>query len=221
MGPMRKSRLSKYKQDRLIEHFVSGSTALTAASLCSVNRKTAAFFFLRLREIIVLELEAESEAMFGGEIEVDESYFGGKRKGKRGRGAAGKIPVFGLLKRGGRVYTKIISDASSETLIPIIKRKVIPDSIVYSDSWKAYNVLDVSDFKHFRINHSELFADKKNHINGIENFWNQAKRHMRKFNGVPKAQFGLYLKECEWRFNNSDPSTQLSIIKHWVRPYLR
>ena len=221
MGPMRKSRLSKYKQDRLIEHFVSGSTALTAASLCSVNRKTAAFFFLRLREIIVLELEAESEAMFGGEIEVDESYFGGKRKGKGGRGAAGKIPVFGVLKRGGRVYTKIISDASSETLIPIIKRKVIPDSIVYSDSWKAYNVLDVSDFKHFRINHSELFADKKNHINGIENFWNRAKRHMRKFNGVPKAQFGLYLKECEWRFNNSDPSTQLSIIKHWVIRYLR
>ena len=221
MGPMRKSRLSKYKQDRLIEHFVSGSTALTAASLCSVNRKTAAFFFLRLGEIIVLELEAESEAMFGGEIEVDESYFGDKRKGKRGRGAAGKIPVFGVLKRGGRVYTKIISDASSETLIPIIKRKVIPDSIVYSDSWKAYNVLDVSDFKHFRINHSELFADKKNHINGIENFWNQTKRHMRKFNGVPKAQFGLYLKECEWRFNNSDPSTQLSIIKHWVRRYLR
>ncbi|MDA0305534.1 MAG: IS1595 family transposase, partial [Proteobacteria bacterium] len=161
------------------------------------------------------------EAMFGGEIEVDESYFGGKRKGKRGRGAAGKIPVFGLLKRGGRVYTKIISDASSETLIPIIKRKVIPDSIVYSDCWKAYNVLDVSDFKHFRINHSELFADKKNHINGIENFWNQAKRHMRKFNGVPKAQFGLYLKECEWRFNNSDPSAQLSIIKQWVKRYLR
>ena len=220
MGPVRKCRLSKYKQDRLIEHFVSGSTALTSASLCSVNRKTAAFFFLRLREIIVLELEAENEAMFGGEIEVDESYFGGKRKGKRGRGAAGKIPVFGVLKRGGRVYTKIISDASSETLIPIIKRKVIPDSIVYSDSWKAYNVLDVSDFKHFRINHSELFADKKNHINGIENFWNQTKRHMRKFNGVPKAQFGLYLKECEWRFNNSDPSAQLSQLRQWVKLHM-
>jgi len=55
-------------------------------------------------------------------------------------------------------------------------------------------VLDVSDFHHFRINHSKLFADCHNHINGIENFWNQAKRHMRKFNGVPKAQFGLYLR---------------------------
>jgi transposase len=82
---MRKSRLSHYKQDRLIEHFVSGSTALIAAKLCGVNRKTAAFFFLRLREIIALELEAESEIMFGGEIEVDESYFGGRRKGKHAR----------------------------------------------------------------------------------------------------------------------------------------
>ena len=147
-----------------------------------------------MREIIALELEAESEAMFGGEIDVDESYFGGKRKGRRGRGAAGKIPVFGLLKRGGKVYTKIIPDASSETLIPIINRKVIPDSIVYSDSWRAYNVLDISDFHHFRINHSELFADKQNHINGIETFWNQAKRQMRKFNGVPKVNFRLFFE---------------------------
>ena len=167
MGAMRKSRLSRYKQDRLIEHFVAGTTARTASSLCGVNRKTAAFYFHRLREIIAFELEAENEAMFGGEVEVDESYFGGKRKSKRGRGAAGKIPVFGLLKRGGKVYTKIIPDASAATLMSIIERKVVPDSIVYSDGWKGDNVLDVLDFHHFRINHSELFADDQTHINGI------------------------------------------------------
>ncbi len=172
MGHMRKSRLSHYKQDRLIEHFVAGTTARCAGSLAGVNRKTAAYYYLRLREIIAHKLEQECHEAFGGEIEVDESYFGGRRKGHRGRGAAGKIPVFGLLKRGGKVYTKIIPDASSATLFPIIERKVIPDSIVYSDCWRGYNVLDVSDFKHFRINHSKLFADKANHINGIENFWN-------------------------------------------------
>ena len=59
MGVMRKSRLSKFKQDHLIEHFVAGTTARTAASLCGVNRKTAAFYFLRLREIIAIELEAD------------------------------------------------------------------------------------------------------------------------------------------------------------------
>jgi len=215
-----KSRLSKYKQGRLVEHFVAGTTARTAAELCGVNRKTAVLYFLRLREVIAFELETDSEALLGGEIEVDESYFGGKRKGRRGRGAAGKIPVFGLLKRGGKVYTKIIPDASSATLLPIMERKIVPDSIVYTDGWRGYNVLDVSDFHHFRINHSELFADKKNHINGIENFWNQAKRHMRKFNGVPKVHFGLFLKECEWRFNNSDPSLQLSQLRQWVKLYL-
>ena len=145
MGRIRNSRLSIYKQDQLIEHFVFSSTARTAASLCGVNRKTAAFFFLRLREIIACELGAESEAMFDCEIEVDENYFRGRRKSKRGRGAAGKIPLFGLLKRGRRVYTKINPEASGATLIPIIKRKVIPDSILYSDSWRGYNVLDVSD----------------------------------------------------------------------------
>ena len=218
---MRKCRLSVYKQDRLVEHFVSGSTARTAAALVGVNKSTAAYFYHRLCEIIVLEIEQENHEVFDGEIEVDESYFGGRRKGKRDRGAAGKVPVFGLLKRKGRVYTKIIPDASSATLLPIIQQKVVPDSIVYSDFGRGYNVLDVSDFKHFRTNHSKLFADKKNHINGIESFWNQAKRHMRKFNGVPKEHLGLFLKECEWRFNNSDPSAQLTQLRQWVRQYLR
>ena len=73
------------------------------------------------------------------------------------------------------MYTKIIPNASPETLVPIIEQKVIPDSIVYSDCWRGYNALDVSECKHYRINHSKLFADKHNHINGIENFSNQAK----------------------------------------------
>ena len=87
---MRKSRISQSKQDRLIEHFIAGTTARTAASLVGVHRNSAAVYFHRLREVIAYELEAESEAMFGGEIEVDESYFGGRKKGKRGRGATGK-----------------------------------------------------------------------------------------------------------------------------------
>ena len=218
---MRKSRLSKKIQDKLMEHFVAGTTARCASELIEVNRNTAAYYYQRLREIVAYHLEQESLEVFDGEIEVDESYFGGTRKGKRGRGAAGKVPVFGLLKRGGRVYTKIIQNASSDTLLPIIRQKVIPDSIVYSDYWKGYNALDVSEFKHYRINHSKLFADKHNHINGIENFWNQAKRHLRKFNGVPKDSFPLFLKECEWRFNNPNPKSQLNQLKQWVKGYLK
>ncbi len=125
--------------------------------------------------------------------------------------------MFGLLKRNGKVYTVIIPNAQSSTLLPIIREKVKPDSIVYTDTYKSYNALDVSEFKHFRINHSELFADKFNHINGIENFWNQAKRHLRKFNGIPKEHFYLFLKECEWRFNYSDPKYKLIILKQLVK----
>jgi transposase len=88
-----------------------------------------------------------------GLVEVDESYFGGVRKGKRGRGAAGKIPVFGILKRGGKVYTVMIPDVRKDTLLPIIRQKVVPDSIVYTDSYPAYDVLDVSEFHHHRIDH--------------------------------------------------------------------
>ncbi len=148
---------------------------------------------------------------------MDESYFGGTQKGKRGRGAAGKVRVFGLLKRGGKVYTHVIRDAKSETLMSIIRQKIVPDSIVYSDCWGAYNSLDTKGFRHFRINHSKIFADQRNHTNGIENFWNQAKRHLRKFNAVPKEHFGLFLKECEWRFNYSNPKIQLSQLKQWAQ----
>ncbi len=130
---MRKSRLSSYKQDRLMEHFVAGTTARTAARLVGVHRNPAALYFHRLREVIVQQLEAESSTMFDGEVEVDESYFGGARKGRRGRGGGGKVPVFGLLKRGGRVYTRVIADASGGTLALLITRKVAPDSIVYSE----------------------------------------------------------------------------------------
>lgn len=217
---MRKSRLSHYKQSRLVELFVAGTTSRTASSLVGVNKTTASYYFQRLRQLIYEH--SEHLELLEGEVEVeaDESYFGGRRKGKRGRGAAGKVPVFGILKRNGKVFTVIIPDAKTDTLMPIIRQQVKPDSIVYTDTWRSYNALDVSEFKHYRINHSKLFANKHNHINGIENFWNQAKRHMRKFNGVPKDLFHLFLKECEWRFNNSDPLIQLKQLNQWVKDEL-
>ena len=116
------------------------------------------------------EQMAAEGPFFAGEIVIDESYFGGVRKGKRGRGAAGKVPVFGLLKRGGRVCTVVIEDAKSQTLLGIIRDRIQPDSIVYTDSFRSYAVLDVSEFRHVRLNHSETFVEEKRHTNGIGNF---------------------------------------------------
>ena len=165
---MRKSRLSQHKQNKLIELFVAGVTVRTSAELVNVNKNTAAFYFHRLRLLIYqnsLHLE-----MFEDEIKADESYFGGSQKGKRGRGAAGKVAVFGLLNRNGKVYTVAVPNTQSATLLPIIREQVKPDSIVYTDTYRSYDVLDVSEFSHFRINHSTHFAENHNHINGIENF---------------------------------------------------
>jgi transposase len=209
-------RLTEKQQDRFAEFFVAGVTARSAADLVGVNHKTGAFFYHRLREIIADQLT--QSAPFAGDIELDESYFGGHRKGKRGRGAGGKVAVFGILKRGGRVYTVVPVDLRRDTLMPIIREKVRPDSVVYTDNYAVYDVLDVSEFKHHRINHQEAFVrDKYNHINGIENFWNQAKRTLSRYNGIPRQHFELFLKEAEFRFNYGSPRDQLRQIRRWVK----
>ena len=211
-------KLTRYQQLELIKYFVAGTPARTAADLASVHRNSAIRFFHKLRCAIATK-QQERAAQFCGEIEVDESYFGGIRKGKRGRGAAGKTIVFGLLKRGGKVYTVPVADVKQKTLLPVIRQKIKPDSVVYTDGHTAYNALDISEFIHFRINHSKEFVSNHTHINGIENFWNQAKRHMRKYNGIPKQNFELFLKECEWRFNEGSPKQLLDDLKNILKEY--
>jgi len=212
---IKRCKLSKSRQLRLLECFVLEVTARSAADLLGMQANTTMLFYRKVRHLIAGKL-AETFPEHG-EFEVDESYFGGVRKGKRGRGAAGKVPVFGILKRGGRVYTKMIADASSKTLLRAIKSKVLPDSIVYTDSFGSYDVLDVAGFKHRRVNHSKTFvAPGGHHINGIENFWNQAKRVLRKYNGIPRKNFYLFLKECEFRFNYGSPKQQFVQLRKWA-----
>lgn len=69
------------------------------------------------------------------------------------------------------VYTVVPNDLKAKTLMPIIREKVVPDSIVYTDGFKSYDVLDVSEFKHQRVDHDQGLVDERGkHINGIENF---------------------------------------------------
>lgn len=209
-------KLSRKVQSRLVEFFVLEVTARSAASVLGIQPNTAALFYRKLRQVIADQLALVEHEVFDGAVELDESYFGGVRKGKRGRGAAGKVVVFGLLKRGGKVYAKVVDNARTATLMPVIQRKIAPDSWVYTDSFRSYDALDVSQFHHVRINHSVEFARGRNHINGIENFWNQAKRVLRKYNGIPRASFPLFLKECEFRFNYGTHKQQLKTLKEWA-----
>ena len=210
-------KLNRKVQLRLLEFFVLEVTARSAADLLDIHPNSAALFYTKIRQVITYYLEQEATEIFDGQVELDESYFGGVRKGKRGRGASGKVAVFGILKRGGKVYTKVVSDTKAITLMSVIINKIAPDSIVYTDCYRSYNALDVSGFYHERINYSLLFSEGKNHINGIENFWNLAKRVLRKYNGIPKQSFPLFLKECEFRFNYGTPKQQLKTLRFWCQ----
>jgi transposase len=216
MMSIKRCRISTKQQLRLLELFVAESTARTAADLVGVHRNSAALFYHKLRELIAGKI-TEVDPEFGA-FEVDESYFGGVRKGKRGRGAVGKVLVFGILKRGGKVHALPVADASGPTLLTALQTSVLADSVVYTDSLPSYNILDVSGFRHRRVNHSKTFVTKRgHHINGIENFWNQSKRVLRKYNGISRKNFYLFLKECEFRFNYGTPKQQLAQLRNWAK----
>ena len=200
---LRHARISEPKLRQILRFFCVDMTASQATELAGLDRKTTLRLFSLFRSRMA-EL-ATHECPFAGEIEVDESFFGATRiRGKRGRGAGRKTPVFGILERGGRVHTQIIRNCSKTTLHAIIKGKVDLSASIHSDGWKGYNGLVEAGFaKHHRIRHQQdQFAHDGVHINGIESFWSFSKRRLAKFNGVPQASFPLFLKECEFRFNH-------------------
>ena len=177
-------------------------TVTATSELLKLNRKTVNNYFIEFRELI-LEDSIQKHQKELGIFELDESYFGAKRvRGKRGRGAAGKTPVFGVLKREGKVFVSIVPRCSKEELMPIIQGKILEGSTIHTDGWKAYDGLILNGYTHYRVFHHENeFVRGKSHVNGIESFWSFAKRRLAKFNGLTDEKFILHLKECECRFN--------------------
>ncbi len=210
-------RISEDKFRELTKLFALDIDAERVSILANLNRNTVNRYFMKFRERITQICDRDSPFP-KGEFEVDESYFGpGRVKGRRGRGAGKKTPVFGILKRGGKVYTEIVPDCARDTLVKIIRGKVGLESIIHSDSWHSYDgLVDMGYEKHFRVNHgNNEFALKSNHINGIESFWSYAKRRLGKFHGVGKHTFHLHLKECQWRFNLKNDDIYTILLKEF------
>jgi transposase len=201
----------------LLMYFCEDFDASQTSRLTKISRKSVNNIFNKIR-LRILHLSNE-ESVFEGEVEVDESYFGARRiRGKRGRGANGKTPVIGLLKRNGKVYTKVVDNCSRKDLMPVIKGKVLEGSTVYTDGWKSYDGLVLNGYKHYRIHHHENeFARGRNHVNGIESFWSYTKRRLRKFNGIRKEKFLLHLKESEFRWNHRGGTMYKELIKNLRR----
>ena len=186
----------------IVTGFYQQQPAYRLATDLGTDYQTITRVYQKLRLLIYHIAELEG-AKLSGEIEMDESYFGGRRKGKRGRGAKGKSIDFGLLERDGRVYTRVVEGVSADDLMAVIRKKTRKGSVYFSDKFRSYNSLKRLG-KHHTVEHSKHMVDKrtKNHINGIEGFWSFAKHILYNYRGVSKYHFPMYLKEVEYRFNH-------------------
>ena len=211
---MKYAKLSTFKIKKILRCFADELTSVQAAKQLRLNRHTTDGYYQHFREQIASHQEQNLKKL-SGNIEIDESYFGSRHFGdKRGRGAKWRIPVIGILKRKGLVYTNMIPDTSRKTLMPIIEKLVQRSkSNIYTDKWRSYDGLVLSGYKHYRINHSKEFVTKHNHINGIESFWSYVKRKMRKHNGIKRDKFYWYLKESEFRFNYRRENMYKALLK--------
>ena len=145
-----RSRISEKKFREILKYFAEDIEASKISNLAKISEVTLCKIFREIR--ILMSKECEKISKFSGEIskpaqklrfEIDESYFGAKRgRGKRGRGASGKQPVFGMFKRDGKVYTQVVKNCSANELIPILSQySELDSSTIYSDCWKAYDGL--------------------------------------------------------------------------------
>jgi transposase len=196
-------RLSCTQWLRMVKLFELEVSTRKMAQQLGVSYKTAYKAITTIRMAILAQGEEGKRFLGKGkEIELDESYFGGRRKGRRGRGAAGKVPVFGILERKGQVLVEVVPDVTAETLLTLTVKTVRRGSIVYTDRFKSYDSLMFCGYRHLKVDHSKRFARGRVYINGLEGFWSFAKERLHKYHGISPERFPLYLKELEFRYNH-------------------
>lgn len=145
----------------------------------------------------------DGNSPLSGTVEADETYVGGKQSGKRGRGAAGKTVIFGMLERDGNIITKVVPDAALTTLQGHILANVSQGTEMHTDEWRGYNRLGFKGYDHKAVNHSiGQYAVNGVHVNGLEGFWSQIKRSIRGTHiHVSSKHMEKYLGEFEYRYN--------------------
>ena len=178
--------------------------ALGAAKTASVNQHTTHRLHGLLRRRVVALAEAEAAPFRQGTIELDERCFGPRRgRGRRGRGAAQKLPVIGLLKRDGKVFTQIVPHCSGVELLSVIRGQGRRPAVIHTDGWKACDGLVLDGFRHHRVHHcANELARGRRHIDGIGSCWGHAKTRLAQQRGIRIGKFHDHLKETERRWNH-------------------
>jgi transposase-like protein len=155
----------------------STRTGISAKQLereLGVTYKTAWRMFTQIRTLM-----NENNSPFSGEVEVDETYVGGKRRGKRGRGAEGKTIVMGIIERGGKAITQVVPNVQARTLLPIIQEHIpTPEgTIIYTDELRSYNRLTSLGYAHETVQHAaKQYVAGNAHTNNAECLWSNTKR---------------------------------------------
>ena len=167
----------------------------------------------RMAKLIRNELMAQDDEPLSGDVEVDETWVGGKLRFKGRQGSTGPVPgskalanktaVAGAVSRGGRVAAVRVPNVRKTTLMGHIERRVLPSATVYTDEHKAYDTLTKRGYAHRRINHSEhVYVSGEVHTNTIEGFWSLVKNGIRGVHhSVSAKHLQGYLNEYAWRYN--------------------
>lgn len=144
-------------------------------------------------------------------VEADETYIGGKSHGKRGRGAEGKTPVFGLVERKGKIIAQVVKNTKSYTVIPIIQNNVQAGSTMMTDEFMVYNPIRKAGCAHQRVNHAiKQYAVGDVHVNTIEGFWSQFKRSVNgTYHAVSPKYLQSYVNEFSYRYSHRKSLTPL------------
>lgn len=164
----------------------------------------------------IRQLMKQNRNVLKGVIEADETYWGGKRPGKRGRGAAGKTPIIGVMERGGDVVAKTAENVKAKTLMPHILNNVEPGSTIHTDELPSYAKLPNFGFTHETVNHGRKeFVRAEVHTNSIEGFWSQLKRSIHgTFHHVSAKHLQKYVNEFAYRYNRR--KSELPMFLHLV-----
>jgi hypothetical protein len=156
-------------------------------------------------------MRPDDSTILGGTVEIDETLVGGKRHGKRGRGAEGKASVFGMIEREGELKAEVVENLKAKTLIPIIVENIEKRSTVYTDEFQSYSKLENLGFKHDVVKHSiKEYVRGKVHVNSLEGFWSQLKRSIDgTHHAVSIRHLQLYVDEFAWTYNHRDSSVPI------------
>ena len=224
-------RIANNQLRQIISEFVLEHSTNTILSRVNVSK----YKLLKILTLLRIIMTKDIPKIFSGILEVDETYLGGQWKNKRlsikarvprskkGKGTT-KQPIFGILCRSGKVWAELVNNVEKEDLQPLIEKQVIRDSVVCSDTWRAYTGIASKGYVHRLVKHSENeYSDKHgNHINGLEGFWGYLKRKLVAKGGIRKSRLHLYLGEYIWRYNHRKYSfkKQVDILLNLTKIYL-